>query len=178
MIQEKAEYFKTRKEAHDWMKAEGYQISIGKFYTDIKNNGFPVVNADKSVSKYQVMEYARALTEETRPDISALERSEHLHRKEAAEAAIAEMKAEKMRREEDRLWLHSDNAWSALAAVVGNLRDVIRRGIHAEQVPIVQAAGGELHRAPEVYEYIDGVVNTAFNEVTRAAIDIQWEKET
>ncbi len=171
------EYFKTRKEAYDWLIAEGYKVSSGKFYSDIKNNGFPVVNRDKTVSKYQVMVYARQLAEETRPDISAIERSEHLHRKEKADAEMAEMKAEKMRREQDTLWLHADEAWSALAAVVGNLRDAIRREIHSKQVEIVLAAGGETHRAPEVYEHVDGIVDKAFNEVARAGIEVEWSHE-
>ncbi len=174
---EGSEYFKNRKEAYAWLIEEGYKVSVGKFYQDIKNNGFPAVNRDKTVSKYQVMLYANQLSEKTRPDLSAMERSENLHRKEKADAEMAEMKAERMRREQDRLWLHADDAWSALAAVVGNLRDALRRGLHSQQIQIVQAAGGEIHRAPEVYEYIDGVVDTAFNEVARAGIEVNWQRE-
>ena len=170
-----AEYFESRKEAHDWLLANGYKVSIGKFYGDIKNNGFPALNSNKTVSKYQVAIYGKSLEEETKADISALERSERLHRKEKAEAEIAEMKAEKMRREEDTIWIHADEAWSALAAVIGNLRDALRRAIHAAQVDIVQAAGGDVFRAPEVYDHIDGVISQAFNEVSKKNIDVTWE---
>lgn len=172
---EGGEYFRTRKEAHQWLVDNGFKISQGKFYQDCKNNGFPYVNRDASVSKYQVMEYGRGLQEERGPDLSALERSEHLHRKEKADAEIAEIKAERMRREEDSLWLHADVAWSALAVVVGNLRDAIRRSLHRSQVEIVLAAGGEIARAPEVYEHIDGVVNQAFNEAAKHGFEVQWE---
>jgi hypothetical protein len=171
------EYFGNRKEALEWLNANGYKVSQGKFYQDCKNNGYPFVNKDGRVSKYQVAEYGMSLQKELVPDFSALERSEHLHRKEKADAEIAEMKAERMRREEDSLWLHADTAWSTLAAVVGNLRDAIRRSLHGAQVEIVLAAGGELSRAPEVYEHIEGVVNQAFNEVAKKGFEVQWEGE-
>lgn len=174
---EQGEYFKNRKEAHNWLVAEGYQVSQGKFYQDISRNGFPALNGDKTVSKYQVMVYAKQLEEQAAPDLSAIERSENLHRKETAEAQIAEMKAERMRREEDANWLHADAAWSTLAALVGNLRDAIRRALHDDQVAIVQAAGGEVLRAPEVYEQIEATVDRAFNQVAGESIEVQWEGE-
>lgn len=174
---EQAEYFKNRKEAHTWLVEEGFKISIGKFYEDCKQKGFPVVGQDGTVSKYQVSVYGRALTSDQAPDPSALERSEYAHRKEKADAKMAEMKAERMERDEDALWLHADDAWSALAAVIGNLRDAVRHAVHAAQVDIVQAAGGDVHRAPEVYEHVEQVINGAFNEVARQGIDVQWEEE-
>ena len=172
---EGGEYFGNRKEAHQWLIDNGFKISQGKFYQDCKKNGFPYFNRDGRVSKYQVMEYGRGLQEERAPDLSALERSEHLHRKEKADAEIAEMKAERMRREEDGLWLHADVAWSALAVVVGNLRDTIRRSLHRAQVEIVLTAGGEIARAPEVYEQLEGVVNQAFNEAAKQGFEVRWE---
>jgi len=177
-MSEQAEYFKNRKEAHVWLEENGYQISIGKFYQDIAKTGFPALNGDKTVSKYQVAVYAKNLEGDNTPDVSALERSEYAHRKEKADAEMAEMKAEKMKREEDDLWLHADDAWSAVASVIGGLRDGIRRALHDAQVDIVQAAGGEVGRAPEVFEYIDHeVINKAFNEVAKKGIDVQWEGE-
>ena len=135
-----AEYFKNRKKAHNWLKDEGYKVSQGKFYQDISNNGFPAINADKSVSKYQVMVYAKQLDGATTTDLAAIERSEYLHRKEKADAEIAEMKAEKMRREEDALWVPADAAWAAMAATIGNLRYTIRRTIGDKQIKIVEKA--------------------------------------
>lgn len=174
---EAAEYFKNRKEAHSWLEENGYKISIGKFYQDIKKLGFPVLNQDGSVSKYQVMVYGKNLEKDQAPDPSALERSEFAHRKEAADAQIAEMKAQRMQREEDAMWLHADQAWSAIASLIGSLRDAIRRELHSDQVGIVQAAGGNIARAPEVFEHIDQVVNSAFNKVAKKGIDVQWEDE-
>lgn len=177
MTTTESEYFKSRQEAHTWLVDQGYAVSVGKFYQDIKKKGFPVLNADKTVSKYQVAVYGKSLANDQQPDPSALARSEHLHQKEKAEAEMAVMKAERMRREEDALWLHADKAWSVIASLVGDLRDVVRRHLHDAQLDITLAAGGDISRAPEVYEHIDQVVSRAFNEVAGGSIDVQWEAE-
>jgi len=171
------ETFKNRKEAHSWLVEQGYKISVGKFYQDIKEKGFPVLNPDGSVSKYQVAVYGRDLEGKQAADPSALARSEYIHQKEKAEAEIATMKAERMRREEDEHWLHADTAWSVLAGLVGELRDVIRRNLHDEQLAIVQAAGGDPVRAPEVFEHVDQVISRAFNQISGSALEIKWEGE-
>ncbi len=170
-----SDYFKNRKKALDWLRSKGHQISQGKFYNDC-DAGFPAVRMDKTVSKWQVAEYAASLGAETassKPQ-STIESEQ---RKAKADAEMAEMKAEKMRREQDRLWLHADEAWSALAAVVGKLRDAVRRELYNKQVEIVLAAGGETHRAPEVYEHVDGIVDKAFNDVARSGINVEWADE-
>lgn len=172
-----AEYFKNRKEAHNWLRAEGYKVSQGKFYQDIKANGFPVLNSDGSVSKYQVAVYGRGLEESQAADPSALDRSAYMHRKEKADAELAEMKAERMRREEDKNWLHAEDAWAVVAGLVGTLRDTIRRHLHAGQIEITLAAGGEATRAPEVFEHLETVVNKAFNEVAGQKISINFVKD-
>ena len=176
MKQQESEYFRTRKEAHDWLKEQGFAVSRGKFYADIEQQGFPVLNADKSLSRYQVLVYANQLGATKQPDPSALSRSEFLHRKEKADAEIAEMKAERMRREEDAYWLSAEDAWSAIAALIGNLRDVIRRYLQDAQVDITTAGGGDAGRAPEVFELCDQVVGRAFNEVAGKEIEVEWKE--
>ncbi len=171
-------YFRTRKEAHEWLQVNGFNVSQGKFYGDIKKNGFPVVNADKTVSKYQVSEYGRSLKAERAPNLSALERSEYLHRKEKAEAEMAEIKAEKMRRELSEEWMKKLEGWSAVSTLIISLRDALRRAAHDGKEELAGAAGGELLRAPELYEKIDElVINRAFNEVVGVRLDIEWEVE-
>lgn len=169
------ETFKNRKEAHEWLVEQGYAVSVGKFYQDIKQKGFPVLNADKSLSRYQVAMYGKDLSVEQQPDPSALSRSDAAHRKESAEAEIAEMKAERMRREEDQYWLHADQAWSVIAGILGNLRDVVRRHQHDSKEEIVKAAGGDIARAPEVFEAMDQVISKAWNEVAGSELHIEWE---
>jgi aspartyl-tRNA synthetase len=170
------EFFVNRSEAYDWLIANNFKVSSGKFYGDCKK-GFPAINADKTVSRYHVAIYGQQLKEENTPDLSSIQTASYDHRKAKAEADMAEMKAEKMAREEDALWLHADDAWSAIAALIGNLRDAIRRELHDAQVDIIVAAGGEIARGPEVYEHIDGVVGRAFNGVAKRGIDVQTEEE-
>ena len=170
-----AETFKNRKEALVWLIEQGYAVSQGKFYGDIKDKGFPVLNQNKTLSKYQVAVYGKNLEVQQQPDPSALSRTEYSQQKEKAEAEIAVMKAERMRRDEDELWLHADKAWSVLAALIGDLRDVIRRQLHDEQYHITLAAGGDPVRAPEVFECVDQVVSTAFNQVAGASLEIKWQ---
>ncbi len=172
-----AEYFKNRKEAHNWLIAEGFKISIGKFYGDIEKKGFPVLNTDGTVSKYQVSVYGRSLEDKQASDPSALDRSEFIYRKDKSDAEIAEMKAERMRREEDQNWLHAEDAWAVVAGMVGTLRDTIRRHLHSGQIEITLAAGGDAARAPEVFEHLEGIVNKAFNEVAGRKISIKFLKD-
>ena len=59
------ERFVNRKQALDWLKAQGYKVSQGKFYQDCAA-GFPAVRKDGTVSRYQVMQYGQQLDIETR----------------------------------------------------------------------------------------------------------------
>lgn len=169
------EFFKNRKEAHRWLLANGYKVAQGKFYQDIDDKGFPILNSDKTVSKYQVAVYGKSLETPSTPNPEPLERHGYMHRKEKAEAEIAEMKATRMQREEDENWLHKDDAWAAVAGVMGSLKDCQQRHVHDAMVEITKAAGGDPARAPEVYECVVQIVNRAFNEIAGDSIDIQWE---
>ena len=170
-----AERFVNRKQALNWLNAQGYKISQGKFYQDCAA-GFPEIHRDGSVSKYQVMQYGQQLDVSSRslvPDSSR----ENVSRKLAAEAEMAEMKAARMKRDEDALWLHADTAWAQMAALVGTLRDCIRHHFHTAQNELVHVAGGNMDRNHEVYEFCDDIVNRAFNEVAGSSIDIKFVKE-
>lgn len=54
-----SERFRNRKEALTWLQARG-QISQGKFYTDC-TAGLLIIYPDKSLSKFQVAEYAEKI---------------------------------------------------------------------------------------------------------------------
>ncbi len=172
-----AERFVNRKQALNWLQAQGYRVSQGKFYGDCKA-GFPGLHRDGSLSKYQVLQYGQQLDLEARGTVGErIDSSEHEARKLKAEAEIAEMKAERMRRDEDRLWLHADEAWAQVAALVGTLRDAIRHHLYAGQREIVQAAGGGQDRSQEAYECVDRLVSAAYNEVAGEAIDVKFARE-
>ncbi len=168
------DYFRTRKEALLWLRSKGYQISQGKFYQDCAA-GFPPVNADKTVSKWQVAEYAASLNAATTPS-KPQSTIEDEQRKARADADIAEIKAERMRREHDAAWLHAADAWGIMAGLVGTLRDSIRHHVYTAQSELVQIVGGDQVRSQEGFEYIDAVIDKAFNEVAAAAMKIEFEK--
>jgi hypothetical protein len=173
------ERFTTRKEALDWLKANHYKISQGKFYQDC-SAGFPMVHKDGSVSRYQVLMYAQQIDLSTKAeDLTTRDEARRQEqRKIKAEAEIAEMKAEKMRREEDRYWLHAEEAWAQLAALVATLRDTIRHHLFTSQRELVHIVSGDQDRSNELAEYADGLIDKAFNEVAGAEIDVVFEKET
>jgi len=169
------EFFVNRKEAHDWLVENAFKVSSGKFYGDCKK-GFPAINADKSVSKYQVAVYGQGLRNDQAPDLSALQTSDDVHRKAKADAKIAEMRADRMEREEDDLWLHADVAWSAVASLLGRVREAIRHQQHTASPEMVVAVGGQVARAPELFELLEGCVDRAYNEVAGEKIEMIWEE--
>jgi len=171
-----AERFKSRKQALDWLKQNGHKVSTGKFYQDCAA-GYPMVAADGSVSKYQVLSYANDLGTQARPDLSVIESREFDQRKARADAEMAEMKAEKMRRESDKLWLHADDAWSVIAGLVGGLRDGIRHQLYTSRRELVHTAGGDQDLSMEFFEAVDAVIDSAFNETAKKSMNIQFERE-
>lgn len=176
------ETFKNRKAAHDWLQDQGYQVSIGKFYTDIKRreNNAPALNPDQTLSRYQVALYGLRLgREQAPPDLQALaaDRVDYAHAREKAEAEIAELKAGRMRREQDRDWLHADTAWAVVAGFIGSSRDVLRRHFHDAQHDLVAAAGGDPVRAPELYEACEQVIGRAYNDLARVGMDLRFAED-
>jgi len=171
------ERFKNRKQAHNWLAAQGYKVSNGKFYNDCEA-GFPAIHKDGSVSRYQVMQYAQQQDVERRGSVFQPGGGDDDARKLKAQADQEEMKAERMRREQDEQWLHADAAWSALAALLGVLKDSLLHHFHASQGELVHLAGGDPSRGPEIYEACDEIAARAFNEVAASGnIDGIFSKE-
>ncbi|RQW89900.1 MAG: hypothetical protein EHM79_02010 [Geobacter sp.] len=163
------ERFKNRKQALNWLQAQGYKISQGKFYQDCEA-GFPAIHKDGSVSRYQAMQYGQQLDVERRssPEDSYVDKDKDEARKLKAEADIKEMQAEQARRELDRNWINRDETWAQMAALVGTLRDSARHHFHVGQAHIIHLAGGDTTRGPEVYEGAEEILAKAFNEVLSA----------
>jgi hypothetical protein len=86
-------------------------------------------------------------------------------RKIKADADKAEMQSEDMRREQDRKWLHQDDAYMKLASLIGTLRDSLRHQCHVGQSHIIHLAAGDPSRGPEVYEGMEEIMARAFNDV-------------
>lgn len=161
------ERFANRKQALNWLVSQGYKISQGKFYQDVKA-GFPGLQRDGSISRYQVMQYGQQLDVESRgAQVFPGGQDDYEARKAKADAEIKEMQAAKMRKEEDADWLHADAAWAAIAGLLGVLKDSLRHHFHAGQGELIHLAGGDPARGPEVYESCEEIMARAFNEVSR-----------
>lgn len=158
-----ADRFKNRKEALDWLQSRG-QISQGKFYQDCEA-GLITIAPDKTVSRWQVMEYAERVfgfTRQTGPTIDMALKKERL------EVELLEQKLEKQKldnRKDDEKWLLKEDAWAQMAALIGTLRDSLRHQFHVGQSHLVHLAGGDHQRGPEVYEGCEELLARAFNEV-------------
>ncbi len=161
------ERFKTRKQALDWLKAQGYKVSIGKFYGDC-DAGFPAIHKDGTVSRFHVLQYGQQLDvtrKSSGPATGSIDKDEYEARKIKADAEKAEMQAETMRREMDNAWLDKETAYAQMAALIGTLRDSLRHHFHTGSTQIIHLAGGDQSRAPEVYEGAEEILARAFNEV-------------
>jgi hypothetical protein len=178
------ERFVNKLQAHNWLAAQGYKVSRAKFYGDCKGSetqpGFPPTYQDGSLSKFLVMQYAQQCDVETRgvglvP--AAVDNAENEARKLKAEADIAETKAKRMLREDDRLWLHADDAWASVAALIGVLRDAIRHHLYGSSREVIHLADGDQARSNEVFEAIDGVVSRAFNDVAGDEINVEFVRD-
>jgi hypothetical protein len=173
------ERFKNRIQALNWLHAQGYKVSQGKFYQDCKS-GFPGIHQDGSISRYQVMQYGQQLDVERRnsPENSAVEKEELEVRKLRAETEKRERENEDSRRENEDKWLHKHDAYAQLAALMGTLRDSLRHQFHAGQSHLIHLAGGDPARGPEVYEGADELISRAFNDVVNAGtVEAVFEEE-
>lgn len=171
------ERFATRKAALEWLRANGYKISQGKFYQDC-NAGYPYVHKDGSVSKFQVLEYGQKLDLEARSAAAvAAAASEYNDRKMKADAIAAEIKAKRMEREEDARWLYAVDAWAQVAALLGTLRDNLRHQVTLKRREIVHAAAGDQDRSDEVAAFVIGLIDDGFNETAGETIDVTFERE-
>ena len=163
--------YKNRSEAYQlFILPQRLPVKKAKFYEDCSR--LQMVGTDKTVELSMLLAYAKdelkistptgqSLVDRSRDD----ERTMHEDRKAKAEADIKEMQAESDRRKMDERWLHRDEAWGALAGLVGTLRDALRHHFHVGSAQLILLAGGDPQRGPEVYEGTEEILSRAFNEV-------------
>lgn len=161
-----SEFFKNRKEAHDWLVVNGYTVSRGKFYQDCES-GIVTINPDKTVSRFMVLQYGIAWQQKTvnPAGVDVPGAAEADLRKKIAEADIAERKARKLQREEDNLWLYADDAYAMLAGLVAAMRSAVRHQVYAHRRELVEIVKGDNDFADQLYQEIEGLLDDGFNEV-------------
>lgn len=170
------ERFKNRSAALAWLQSRG-KISAGKFSNDCAS-GYPAVHADKTLSKWQVMEYAEKTFGGVRETPVAIDMSAKKARLEVEKLEQDVEKGKLANRKEDDKWLYKEEAWAQMAAVIGKLRDSIRHQFHVGTMAVITSAAGDPQRAPEVYEATEVLISRAFNEIVEAGrIEGVFEKE-
>lgn len=158
------EVFRTRKQALDWLREQGVRVSQGKFYQDC-DAGLVAVYPDKTVSKFAVSQYLLGLQRQVAPDVQAMDRQ---GRKEQLDIELKEMELAKRRleyRAADAEWLRTEDAWAAVAALLGSVLDGLRYHFHKAAPELVHLAGGDPARAAEVYEQCEQVMGLAMAEI-------------
>ncbi|HAM41692.1 MAG TPA: hypothetical protein DCP69_10240 [Candidatus Omnitrophica bacterium] len=166
--------YKNRAEAYRlFIAPQNLPVKQAKFYQDCDR--LKMVGTDKTIELSMLIAYTedelkvsastgQSLVDRSRDE----ERSHHEDRKAKAEADIKEMQAENDRRKMDERWLHRDEAWAALAGLIGTLRDTLRHHFHIGSSQLITLSGGDQQRAPEVYEGTEEILSRAFNEVVAA----------
>ena len=171
-----SEFFKNRKEAYQWLDAEGYPVGQSKFYQDCP--GVVPMNEDKTVSKFLVMQYGESLRRKTGGgDFStSVEAAEADLRKKIADASAAEYRTSKLAREEDNLWLHADDAYAMLAGLVAAMRSAVRHQVYSHRRELVEIVKGDPDLADQLYQEIEGLIDDGFNEVAGKDLKGKFEE--
>ena len=176
MTTETAERFKNRKAALLWLQQRG-QISTGKFYQDCAD-GLITTHADKTVSRFEVMQYAEKVFGFTRQTAPAFDQAEKKSNLEIRSLELDVEKKELANRREDERWLIKEEAWAQMAAIIGTLRDSLRHHFHIGQGQLILLAAGDASRGPEVYEGCEEIIARAMNELVHSGrIEAVFEKE-
>jgi hypothetical protein len=170
--EEAAERFKSRKEAWEWLTAQGGTVSRGKFYDDGKK-GLYRVHADKSVSRGSVAEYLLRLNGQAPvADLALVDYSQEKQRLEVRKLDLEVSKLEIATRASDREWVRTEDHWAHLAASLALVKGNLEHFARLAAVEIVLSAGGDYNQGPQAAESImELVVNRAFNELTLRPID-------
>jgi len=162
-----SERFKTRQEALVWINAQGYKVSRGKFFGDCKK-GFPGVHKDKTVSRYQVMQYAQQLNAELRssPTDHSEREAELKIRKLEAEVEALERKSHK----EDARWMEVVEHEIQMAGLAGLFEETLQQQITINLSRLIYQSGGDISRAAEFALELDNVIALAMTEAVREQI--------
>lgn len=158
--------FKNRKEALAWLQSKG-QISTGKFYQDCAD-GKITIYPDKTISKFQVAEYAERHFGQYRQAPPSHDMADRKAKLEVEKLELDVEKARLANRKEDANWLRKEEAWEQMAGVIGTLRDSLRHQLHVGTAALIHVAGGDPARGPEVYETAEEMISRAFNEVVNS----------
>lgn len=163
------EWFKNEAEAHNYLMSLGYEVSRGKFNQD-KQAGKLTVDG-KRISKFSVLQYGMALKKD-RQFVGSVNTQELSARKELADtqkaeadARKAEIQAKELERELDEKWILREDSNNRLAAIVGQLGNLLHRHLLQAIPTLIHLCGGDPARGAELYEGTEEVIVRSFNEL-------------
>lgn len=164
---ESVDRFKNRKEALLWLQQRG-QISTGKFYQDCAD-GKITIHTDKTISKYEVMQYAEKVFGFVRQTAGIYDLNE---KKEKLDIQERELKVAKLQREKeqserelDKLWKHRDESDEELAGIIGLVLEAYDHYCYEGAPALIQICNGDVNRVDEVYASVKAMFSAAINDV-------------
>jgi len=173
------ERFSNRKQALNWLNAQGYKVGQDKFYKDCKA-GFPNIHRDKTISRYQVLQYGQQLDMASRGSASTdgdYQLRDAEIRKAVADANKAEIQAAQLQRELDKEWIKREDSDLEVCTWTALLRDAINHRITQGLPTLIHAVGGHLDRVADGQEVIDQAVTDACNDISRSGeVDVDIDE--
>jgi len=168
--------FKTRKEAFDWLQAQGYKISIGKLYQDCEAGVKITVHQDGTVSKWETLEYAKSeLTTGTGTGSTSGLASEQL-RKVKAEADMKELQFETASRLADKKWMLHEDVLRETACLIGGIQNAFFLTVHKRTSELIRLCRGKQEMLPDVLEFLEEkIVKEAFNTATTVGCELIFQ---
>lgn len=160
------ERFRSRREALDWLREQGAQVSQGKFYQDCKA-GKVLVFPDKTVSRASTAQYLLAMRRQNPvfdPEACDLSIKEQELKIRKLELEVARL--EKANRADDKDWMRREDAWAQLVGVLHLLRQNLDYYCNQRAASILLACDGRSALAPQMIDQLLGeIVAPAYNDL-------------
>lgn len=155
--------FKTKREALRWIHQQGGKVSMGKFYQDCAKGAVAIL-PDGRVGQASVAEYMLSLRSPA-PTASTAELAAEKRRLEVRRLELEVAKLERAARRDDLEWMRTDDAWAAIAALMGSILEALRHHFHRAAPELIRLFEGDLSRDAELYEQCEQVIGRAMAEI-------------
>lgn len=168
--------FKNRKEAFNWVRDEGIQVSQGKFYQDC--DLFKMVQPDKTVLLCDLVVYLRRelQTGVTGPaqDLGADEHAREMRDLEKRKLRADVEAKERVNRKEDDRWMEVVTHETQMATFAGQIEESLRQLTTIRLSELIYLCGGDIRKAAEFAHGLDelyaAALTDAVSEQTRTVV--------
>lgn len=161
------DWFKSIAEAERFLNDQGFDVSHGKFFADVKSG--KVETQGKRLSKFSTLLYAMQQRLSSRVggiDLDLTKRREEADTLKAEHSAeIERMKAENMRRRMSTEWCHREEVHGVWASIMGDLYTALIHNAGSSTGKIITACNGNQNKSVNVNNCLSGIIDNSFNEV-------------